>query len=272
MALELNAIVTARIEVAAGLIILRVAPDGWELPEWRSGQFAVLGLPNTAPRTRLSDPDPEGYDLSKPKMIRRAYSISSASQERNYLEFYITLVRSGELTPRLFDLMPGDPIFLGKKISGMFTLESVPPGSDLVLIGTGTGLAPYMSMLRSEIDGSTEARLAVLLGARHSWDLGYRGELISLQRYCKTFHYFPIISRPDEELVPWTGKTGYVQDLWTGGVIGEAWGQVPGPDTTHVLLCGNPGMIEGMLKVLAEEGFTEHSKDQPGNIHVEKYW
>ena len=272
MALELNAIVTARIEVASGLIILRVAPDGWELPEWRAGQFAVLGLPNTAPRTRLSDPDPEDYDLSKPKMIRRAYSISSASHQRDYLEFYITLVRSGELTPRLFDLMPGDPVFLGKKISGMFTLANVPEGSNLVLIGTGTGLAPYMSMLRSEIDHATDAHMAVLLGARHSWDLGYRSELTALQRFCSTFHYFPIISRPGEELVPWSGHTGYVQDLWTRGVISEAWGQPPSPDTTHVLLCGNPAMIEGMLETLAQDGFTEHTKAQPGNIHVEKYW
>ena len=60
---QMNAIVTARIEVAAGLIILRVAPDGWDLPEWRAGQFAVLGLPSTAPRTRMSDPDPVEHDL-----------------------------------------------------------------------------------------------------------------------------------------------------------------------------------------------------------------
>ena len=270
MAAELNAVVTHRIEVASGLIILRVAPQGWELPEWESGQFAVLGLPENAPRTMLSDPDPDRQNPDK--LIRRAYSIASAPEERGYLEFYITLVQSGALTPRLFVLKPGDPVFLGKKISGMFTLDEVPEGKNLVLVGTGTGLAPYMSMLRSELECHLDLHTVVLLGARHSWDLGYRGELSAMQRFCKTFHYIPVISRPDEEIVTWGGETGYVQDLWDRGLVAERMGVKPTPDNTHVLLCGNPSMIEGMIKSLGAEGFTENTKTEPGQIHAEKYW
>ena len=270
MAAELNALVTHRIEVAPGLIILRVAPEGWELPEWESGQFGILGLPGSAPRTQLSDPedDPPAAD----KLIRRAYSISSAPGEKGFLEFYITLVQSGALTPRLFALKPGDPVFLGKRISGLFTLQDIPEGNNLVLVGTGTGLAPYMSMLRGTLECRPDLHTVVLLGARHSWDLGYRGELIAMQRFCPTFHYFPIISRPDEELVPWAGQTGYVQDLWERGLVAGAMGRQPTPDNTHVLLCGNPGMIEGMISRLEGEGFREDSKQKPGQIHAEKYW
>jgi len=267
---QLNALVTQRIEVAPGLIILRVAPDGWELPPFAAGQFAVLGLPQGAPRVPLSDPEePEG---DPDRLIRRAYSIASSSREQSHIEFYVTLVHSGRLTPRLFALKPGDRVHLGRKISGTFTLDEVPAGADLVLVATGTGLAPYMSMLRSEIVCHPEARTTVVLGARHTWDLGYRGELTSLQRFCPTFHYIPVISRPDEELTRWHGQTGYVQDIWERGLIGQIWGRQPDPARCHVLLCGGPRMIESMLAVLEAAGFREHTKDEPGQIHVEKYW
>ena len=270
MAAELNAIVTHRIEVASGLIILRVAPDGWKLPPWEAGQFAVLGLPHAAPRTFLADPEPTSS--TPDKLIRRAYSIASAPHEAGYLEFYITLVHSGALTPRLFALKPGDRVYLGKKISGLFTLANVPAESNLLLIATGTGLAPYMSMLRHDLECKLDLHTVVLLGARHSWDLGYRGELIAMQRYCPTFHYIPVISRPQEELVPWSGQTGYVQDLWERGLVATAFGQRPTPENTQILICGNPGMIEGMITRLTEEGFREQTKTTPGQIHAEKYW
>ena len=267
---SLNAIVSHRIEVASGLIILRVTPDGWQLPAWESGQFAVLGLPQSAPRTPLADPEEVSPDADK--IIRRAYSIASASDENAYLEFYITLVHSGALTPRLFALQPGDRVSLGEKISGMFTLENVPDDKHLILIATGTGLAPYMSMLRSGMDCRPDLHTTVFLGARHSWDLGYRGELIAMQRYCPTFHYIPVISRPNEEIIQWTGQTGYIQDLWERGLAEQVMGCTPLPANTHMLLCGNPGMIESMLEKLAQLGFEKHSKRSPGQLHVEKYW
>ena len=265
-----NAIVSQRIEVASGLIVLRVKPDGWDLPQWKSGQFGILGLPVSSQRIQLSDP--EKTELKPDKLIKRAYSISSSSEEKDYLEFFITLVHSGALTPRLFHLQPGDRVFMGQRISGMFTLDQVPEGKNLVFVGTGTGLAPYMSMLRGEIGCDDHRQTAVLLGARHSWDLGYRGELIAMQRFCPTFHYMPIISRPSEEIVAWSGNTGYVQALWESEEFAKTWGGRPSPEDTHIMLCGNPSMIEGMLEALAAEGFKEHSKKSPGQVHVEKYW
>lgn len=267
---KLNAIVTRRVEVAPGLIILEVAPDGWDLPEWQAGQFAVLGLPEGAPRVPLSDPEPPSE--TPDKLVRRAYSIASSNRQEDRLEFYITLVQSGRLTPRLFALEPGSRVFLGKKISGMFTLADVPEGKDLVLIATGTGLAPYMSMLRGELGCHPTAHRAVVLGARHSWDLGYRGELIAMQKFCDTFHYVPVVSRPGEEIATWAGATGYVQDVWQGGKLTELMGRAPDPERTHVLLCGNPAMIETMMGILEAEGFTEHTNKKDGQIHVEKYW
>jgi ferredoxin--NADP+ reductase len=270
MALDLNAVVSQRIDVAPGLMVLHVAPDAGAVPTFEPGQFAVVGLPASAPRTPLSDPEEprQGPD----KMIRRAYSIASPSLPGHHLELFVTLVRSGELTPRLFALQPGSRLWLGPKITGLFTLAEVPPGQNLVLVATGTGLAPYMSMLRTRLASGGGRRVAVLVGARHSWDIGYQAELRTMQRLVPEFTFLPIVSRPAEEPTAWNGATGHVQSLWTGGALERAWGVKPTPADTHVFLCGSPAMTEGMQELLAGEGFRVHEKGSPGQIHVEKYW
>lgn len=265
-----NAQVLQRIEITPELMILRVVPTGWEIPEFKPGQFTVLGLPGSAPRHPLADKEVEPADPEK--VIRRAYSIASPPHERDYLELYITLVRSGALTPRLWTLAPGDPIWLGSKFTGVFTLDDVPGRANIIMMATGTGLAPYMSMLRSFLLRESERRVAVLHGARHSWDLGYRSELQTLQRLFPNFDYFPVIDDPEAEPLKWAGHSGFVQDLWREGVIAGHWGFDPAPDNTHVFLCGNPAMIEETLGMLTAMGFKEHSRQEPGEIHLEKYW
>lgn len=270
MAVELNAVVSQRIDVAPGLMVLHIAPDGGAVPTFEPGQFAVVGLPASAPRTPLSDPEPprEGPD----KLIRRAYSIASPSLPGHHLELFVTLVRSGELTPRLFALQPGSRLWLGPKITGLFTLSDVPPDQNLVLVATGTGLAPYMSMLRTRLAAGGGRRVAVLVGARHSWDIGYQAELRTMQRLVPEFTFLPIVSRPAEEPTAWTGATGHVQSLWTGGALERAWGVKPTPADTHVFLCGSPAMIGDMEALLTGEGFTVQEKGRQGQVHAEKYW
>ncbi len=267
-----NARVLHRQDASDELLILRVAPEGWDLPAFIPGQFAVLGLPYGAPRCDLSDPEPEdGRDPAA--LIRRSYSIASSSHQREYLEFYVTLVRSGELTPRIFALREGDPIFLGRKITGLFHIDKVPEEQHVVMIGTGTGLAPYMSMLRTRLECGSRRRFAVLLGARHSWDLGYHGELATLAQRCPNVTYLPTISRPSAEPVPWGGRTGHVQRLWADGDLERAWGFRPAPGNSHVFLCGNPAMIIEATGMLEAEGYTEHNRRNPqGQLHTEKYW
>ena len=266
--MELNSIVAQRVDMSPDLIILRVVPDGWELPDFKPGQFAVLGLPGTSSRTEFSDSEDE---LVKPeKMIKRAYSIASSSTNKEYIEFYVALVRSGALTPRLFALKPGEKIFLGKKLTGMFTLDMVNEDANIVMLSTGTGLAPYMSMLRTVLKASMTNHFVVAHGARHSWDLGYRSELMTLRNICKKLTYIPVISRTKGEMLKWDGQTGYIQDIWK-----NKKNLLPfdaNPENTHVLLCGNPSMIDEMVKMLELEGFNEHTKKIPGNIHLERYW
>jgi ferredoxin/flavodoxin---NADP+ reductase len=268
--IELNAVLTARRDIAPGLAVFRVEPVGWEIKDFKSGQFAVIGLPGSFPRCEGSDPEEPPADPTK--VIRRAYSIASSSLERQYLEFYVVMVESGALTPRLFALQPGDKLWLGKKITGAFTLDEIPAGDNLVLVSTGTGLAPYISMLRSQLLHTRQSKVAVLHGARHSWDLGYQNELAMVERDFSDFTYLPSITRPSGEKTPWPGLSGYIQDIWKRRPFLTRWGFDPAPEHTHVLLCGNPAMIETMVEILGEEGFQEHTKKDPGQIHLERYW
>jgi ferredoxin--NADP+ reductase len=267
---KLNAVVTLRDEISPWLMILRIEADGWQLPEFAAGQFAVIGLPGSAPRFALSEPEAAPVDPNK--LIRRAYSIASSSLTKQYMEFYVALVTSGALTPRLFGLKIGDRIWLSPKIAGLFTFDQMPADKNVVMIATGTGLAPYMSMLSTHLMCGESRRFAVLHGARHSWDLGYRSQLMTLEHLCSNFRYIPTISRPHGEPTAWTGATGYVQNLWNSGALEKAWGFHPTPENTHIFLCGSPEMIDDTSAMLGQQGFKEHSKKTPGEIHVERYW
>lgn len=267
---ELNAIVSQRIEVTPSLIKLRVVSDGWELPDFMPGQYGVLGLPGSTSRYPMADseenlPDPD-------RLIMRAYSIASSSVAKEYIEYYIGLVRSGALTPRLLNLKPGDKLWMGPKFKGMFTLSEVSSEFNLVLAATGTGVAPYISMIRSELAEGLRHRFAVIHGACYSSDLGYNDELKTLASANKNFTYLPILSHAHEEVVPWKGHEGFVQKLWTDGTLENAWELHPTPENTHLFLCGNPLMINSMTEILKKEGFKKHSKKESGQIHTEQYF
>jgi ferredoxin--NADP+ reductase len=266
---QLNAIVTQIIQVSPAMKIFRIAPDGWELPDFIPGQFAALALPASAPRVVDATPDTENTDPDK--LIKRVYSVASSSKSKEFIEFYISLVRSGALTPRLFNLKIGDRIELGKKMTGMFTLEEVPANNNIVLVATGTGVAPYISMLRSNILAGGTRKIAVIHGAANSWDLGYSSELRLLESLSDRFIYLPTIIDVDKEHAKWNGDTRFVQDMWAGGVVEKVWGLKPTPENTHLFLCGNPKMVESMFEILGKEGFKEHKRKEPGQVHVESW-
>ncbi len=263
-----NATLTGREEVNPQLIVMRVQPDG-DLFQFAPGQFVVLGLLGREPR--VAEADAEETIPAPDKMIRRAYSISSSSVERRYLEFFVTLITRGELTPRLFALRHGGRLWVGPKASGLFTLDRVAPGKAVLLIATGTGLAPYMSMLRTLLIHDTERKFIVLHGARYSWDLGYRAELESLARIRPNLVYLPSITRAAED-PHFRGLTGRVQNLLTQGVVEQATGLALDPAQMDVFLCGNPDMIQQVKAWLAAKGFVPDQGKNAGTIHVEEYW
>ena len=263
-----NATVIQRVELNPGLIIVRVKANG-PFFDFRAGQYTVLGLTGSSPRATFSEPETEPPPPER--LIRRAYSISSSSKKDEYLEFYISLVRSGELTPRLFVLQEGDRIWLGSKAVGQFTLSDVNDSHDLLLISTGTGLAPYISMIRSAHRCGVGRKYYVLHGARYSWDLGYRSELEALDHGCGTFTYLPTVTGVHKDQT-WKGQAGRIQNLMEDGTLDDYLGGPPDPDKLSVFVCGHPEMVRDVQQRFEGMGFRLHSRKEAGNLHIERYW
>jgi len=265
--LELNSLITNIIKVSPSMRIIRVKPDEWNLPEFKAGQFVVLGLPGSAPKveeatTEYKEQDPD-------KMIRRAYSIASSSTQE-FVEFYISIVRSGSLTPRVFNLEIGDRIYMSQKPTGMFTLDQVDEDQNIVLIATGTGVAPYMSMLRTDAL-RRKGKIVIIQGASNSWDLGYSSELHLLESMFPNFTYYPTITEPEKEPAGWSGDTRFIEKIWEDSSFKQKIGFEPTSENTHVFLCGNPNMINSMKDSLYKDGFKDHKRRDPGQIHAEEF-
>ncbi|ROR32683.1 ferredoxin--NADP reductase [Inmirania thermothiophila] len=263
-----NATLLARRDITPRLAIFEVAPDDPQI-RFVPGQYTVLGLRRDAPR--IPEAVPEAPDGDPAQLIRRPYSICSAAHEPERLEFYVSLLASGQLTPRLWALRPGDRLYVGPQGRGMLTLEQVPETADVLLVATGTGLGPYVSMLRSHAERFPARRIGVIHGARHAWDLGYRAELETYARRFPNLRYLPLVSRPEED-PHWAGPTGRVQQWLEAADFEARLGFPLDPERTHVFLCGNPDMVQDCLERLAARGFREATHRREGNLHAEKYW
>jgi ferredoxin--NADP+ reductase len=252
----LNAVVSHREDLNERLAIVRVEPRGWTLPAFEPGQWATLGLP-----------DPEGQG----KFLKRVYSIASPPG-LPHLEFYIQLIKEGGFTTRVWHLQPGDALWLAPNIAGFFTLEPVPAGADVALIATGTGLAPFVSMLRhAERTGRRPwHRCVVAHGARDVAELGYRDELTA-RAAAGDVVYLPLVTREPPGSA-WTGRRGRVQSLFEDDSWLSTCGAPLDPSCWHVFLCGNPEMIDDIDARLKARGFSHHRRSAPGNLHFERYW
>lgn len=228
--------------------------------EFKAGQFAILGLPDD--KNNL-----EG------EWHKRAYSITS-SPSQDEVEFYIVLVPDGRLTPRLFDLKIGDEIFMGEKAAGIMNFDGVKEDSDLLFISTGTGIAPFVSIIREHkkeiLNGKRQVGL--IHGARHTYELGFKGELEELEKQSPYFHYYPIVSRSEQEMgEKWQGHKGHAQSLILNGTIEKDFGKKISPETFHVFLCGNPRMVDETVEIFMNKGFTRHTLKEKGNLYFDKH-
>jgi ferredoxin--NADP+ reductase len=263
---KLNAVVLQKQELSPQYMILRVTTEDCPLPAFTPGQFAVLGMLAEAPRCTLAPDEP--YPPAQGELIRRAYSVASSSRIDEYMDFYIGLVTSGNLTPRLFSLNLGDRLWLSPKVAGMFTLDQVPTDKNAILIATGTGLAPYISFLRSHINDHREIKMAVMHGAAYPWDLGYYSELKFIESAFPNFYYMPTLLKADSA---WHGLRGYIETHLESGLLQKNSGIELDPEKTHFYLCGNPKMVDSVVAVLEKNNFKKHTKKFTGSVHIEEY-
>lgn len=253
--------------------LFTVRPDGGAEPAFKAGQFAVLGLPRDASK-------PEG------EWIRRAYSITSIPGAPE-AEFYIILVsdgrpksdldagpEDGRLTSRLFALNKGDRINMSEKAAGLMLYENVGEDADIIMGATGTGIAPFVSILRAHRAEIFNGRRQVALahGVRHTYELGFKGELEDMRREFPDFHYYPVVSRSELEAgAAWEGRKGHVQSLILDGTIEKDMGRRIEPGRFHVFLCGSARMVDECVPMFLERGFSKHSANQAGNLHFDKH-
>ncbi len=200
------------------------------------------------------------------ELVRRSYSVASAPGAQ--LEFYLTKVEGGALSPALFALREGDTVLVDRTARGFFTLEYVPKVRRLWLVATGTGLGPYIAMLRTEATFEHAEEIVVVHGVRSHAQLGYRAELEELAAE-RALRDVPGVSREE----PREGVLGgRITAALSSGALERAAGRTLNPADSHVLLCGNPAMIKDMMTSLGERGLERHRVRKPGHITVEKYW
>src|SRR5262245_16916159 len=263
---DCNATLIARRDLSARLAILRIRPEAGAVPDFVPGQFIQLGLPC-------------GADLqdggSRPE--KRAYSIASSPADKEALELLVALVPDGRLTPAIWTLGVGDRCWMDPRPLGTFTLQDVPAGKDLVLVATGTGVAPYVSMLRSYALGAPLhragrwGRCVLVHGVRRAEDLAYAGELRSACSADPSVCYLPTVSR-EPESSRWAGLRGRVQAVLADEACQALSGTPLDPASCHVFLCGNPEMIHEVRAMLVARAFTPGAPRRGGNLHTERYW
>ncbi|MCY2960547.1 MAG: ferredoxin--NADP reductase [Planctomycetota bacterium] len=258
-----NATVSRRRDVNERVKVLWITPDSGRVQPFDPGQFVQLGWPKPE--------DPAGPPPTRVRWNKRSYSIASSPGESGGYELCLALVDQGVLTPRLFDLQAGERVWCDDAPKGHFTLERIPDARHLVCVATGTGIAPFVSMLRRYRGTGRFRKLTILWGARESSDLAYHEELTAAAAADPSVRYGAVVSREPAGSA-WTGGRGRVQSALADAAFRSTAGEPLAPDGTHVLLCGNPAMIDDVRVLLEARGFALDTVKEPGNLHFERYW
>ena len=229
-----------------GLFTLEIhAPD---VEKFEPGQFLQLGI------------EQEGKHLHRP------YSVASPHGE--VLDFFIVLVEEGRLTPHLWKMDVGDEIDISQKGVGSFTLSHCPDASTLWLIATGTGLAPYIAMLREKEVWDRYQKIFVLHGVRYAHELAYQDELEAYRsENGDRFDYVPLVSRADVD----HGLRGRITHCVENGSL-ESHVNAEITTDSCIMMCGNPDMLTEMEELLGKRGIKKHKRKEPGQIVFERYW
>lgn len=199
--------------------------------------------------------------------IARPFSFVNPPEDP-VLEFYGVIVPEGPLSPRLARLAPGDMLHVADNPSGFLVLSEVPPAEDLWLVSTGTGIAPFLSILRTETCWERYRRVVLVHGVRRAAELTYRERIESVARErAGRLVYVPFVSR---ERAP-SALEGRIPAAIRDGRLEAAAGPIS-PQRSQFMLCGNPQMLKDVAAALAERGLRKHRRRAPGHITVEAFW
>jgi ferredoxin--NADP+ reductase len=221
---------------------------------FKNGQFVMLGLEVSG------------------RPLLRAYSVASANYE-DTLEFFSIKVPDGPLTSKLQHLKVGDEVLVGRKPTGTLLVDYLVPGRRLYLLATGTGLAPYLSLIKDPETYENYEKVILVHGVRTVAELAYEalitrelpdneyfGELVQ-----EKLIYYPTVTRE-----PFRNQ-GRITDLITSGKLFADIGLPPlNKEDDRVMLCGSPQLLDDMRMIMKDLGFEEGSTTEPGDFVIEK--
>jgi len=221
---------------------------------FRNGEFTMIGL-------KVGE-----------KPLLRAYSVASANYE-DRLEFFSIKVPDGPLTSRLQHLKQGDEIIVSRKATGTLVIDNLEDGRNLYLIGTGTGLAPFLSVIKDPETYERFEKVVLLHGCRRVAELAY-GEMITKELpnddligelVRNQLIYYPTVTRD-----PFRNR-GRITELMTSGKLFGDAGLAPlAPEHDRVMICGSPALLNDTRALLSAKGFVEGNHGEPGQFVVEK--
>jgi ferredoxin--NADP+ reductase len=221
---------------------------------FRNGEFTMIGL-------KVGE-----------RPLLRAYSVASANYEEE-LEFFSIKVANGPLTSRLQHLKEGDPIIVSRKSTGTLVIDNLLEGRNLYLLGTGTGLAPFLSVIKDPETYERFEKVVLLHGCRFVNELAY-GEMITEtlpkdellgEMVRNQLIYYPTVTRD-----PFRNR-GRITDLINSGKLFQDIGLPQlSAENDRVMLCGSPGLLADTKDLLLEKGFVEGNHGEPGHFVIEK--
>lgn len=219
---------------------------------FNAGQYARLGFR-----------DGNGF-------IWRAYSMISA-EYADTLEFFVILIEGGAMSARFEQMQQGDSILLDKTAFGFFLPERFVDGKDLLMLATGSGIAPFLSLLQQPEVWQRFDRIALAHSVSYQHELIFNADLAALEEhplvgeFMQKWHFVPITTREQDEQ---TLHHRLPQALKQGS-LAEKMGFDFNIQDTRVMICGNPEMVQDTFKTLLEQGFAMHRNKLPGQIMME---
>ena len=219
--------------------------------EFTAGQFTKIGLPVEGDRP-----------------LMRAYSFVNSPDEAPCEFFYDVLTSGGNLTPRLGELKEGDDILVSARPSGMLTVDSLPDGDTLFLVATGTGVGPFISIMKTEEPWRRFGKVVLVYSVRERRDMAYLDQVESFRKARgDRFAFAPIVTRESVDGMLGRRMTACFAD---GSIQDIAQAQVDAG--SQFMLCGNPEMVKDMSELLEGRGLSRNRVRKPGNYTLEKYW
>lgn len=205
------------------------------------------------------------------ELVMRPYSLVNAPAERPW-EIILTVVpptAGGVLSPELHRLRVGDPIFIGPRTNGFFSMSEVPDADVLWGLSTGTAIGPYLSFMKTDAPWKKFRKIVFVHAVRTAPELTYRNQVDAIARvYPDRFQYIPFVSR---EFVA-GAMSGRIPAAINDGSLETRAGIALTAATAHCMLCGNPEMVTDTIAALEARGLRKHRRKEPGHITTEAYW